>query len=161
MILYMIKQAKLYMFSLTFIPRPGSDEEGIPSSVNYFPNMSFPLPREILRCCCSKFFTPSMVFAHNLKARLLLSHQQVDAFDETAGFTSCYNLLVCSHSSRELLCHRASTLEFLHQLPVSYRASWYLLGLDFHQLAINGLLGTQIKKPPKQRLKVIIRNYDQ
>jgi hypothetical protein len=27
-------------------------------------------------------------------------------------------------------------------LPVSYQATWLLLGLDFHQLAINGLLGT-------------------
>lgn len=66
------------------------------------------------------------------------------SFDEAAGFTLCYNLLVCSHSLKELLCHRASTLGFLHQLPVSYRALWRLLGLDFHQLAINGLLGTQI-----------------
>jgi len=46
----------------------------------------------------------------------------------------------------ELLCHRAPTLEFLHQLPVSYWASWYLLRLDFHQLAINGLLGTRMIK---------------
>ncbi|MFD1289866.1 hypothetical protein ACFQ5B_08545, partial [Laceyella putida] len=41
-----------------------------------------------------------------------------------------------------LLCHRASTLGFLHQLPVSYEATWLLPRLDFHQLAINGLLGT-------------------
>jgi len=46
----------------------------------------------------------------------------------------------------ELLCHRASTLGFLHQLPVSYEATWLLPRLDFHQLTINGLLGTQHKK---------------
>ncbi|MFD1291653.1 hypothetical protein ACFQ5B_18350, partial [Laceyella putida] len=45
-----------------------------------------------------------------------------------------------------LLCHRASTLGFLHQLPVSYEATWLLPRLDFHQLAINGLLGTQNKE---------------
>jgi hypothetical protein len=43
-----------------------------------------------------------------------------------------------------VLYHRASTLEFLHQLSDSYRAPWRLLGLDFHQLAIYGLLGTHI-----------------
>jgi len=63
-----------YRFLLYFLL--GSDEEGIPSSVNYFPNMSLPLPREIPRCCYSKFFTPSMVFTHILKVRLLLSHQR-------------------------------------------------------------------------------------
>ena len=45
-----------------------------------------------------------------------------------------------------VLYHRASTLEFLHQLSDSYRAPWRLLGLDFHQLAIYGLLGTHTKK---------------
>ncbi|MGG2482295.1 hypothetical protein, partial [Brevibacillus borstelensis] len=49
------------------------------------------------------------------------------------------------------LCHRASTLGFLHQLPVSYEVTWLLPRLDFHQLAINGLLGTlQLKKEPEQ-----------
>ncbi|MFZ2505079.1 MAG: hypothetical protein WAX03_02495, partial [Trichococcus flocculiformis] len=43
-----------------------------------------------------------------------------------------------------VLYHRASTLEFLHQLSDSYRAPWRLLGLDFHQLAIYGLLGTHM-----------------
>lgn len=45
-----------------------------------------------------------------------------------------------------VLYHRASTLEFLHQLSDSYRAPWRLLGLDFHQLAIYGLLGTHMSK---------------
>ncbi|MFZ1691172.1 MAG: hypothetical protein WAT85_09065 [Trichococcus flocculiformis] len=49
-----------------------------------------------------------------------------------------------------VLYHRASTLEFLHQLSDSYRAPWRLLGLDFHQLAIYGLLGTHMpKKAPE------------
>ncbi|WP_216621102.1 hypothetical protein, partial [Brevibacillus borstelensis] len=39
-----------------------------------------------------------------------------------------------------------STLGFLHQLPVSYEVTWLLPRLDFHQLAINGLLGTLHKK---------------
>ena len=47
-----------------------------------------------------------------------------------------------------VLYHRASTLEFLHQLSDSYRAPWRLLGLDFHQLAIYGLLGTHMSKKP-------------
>ncbi|WP_144028917.1 hypothetical protein [Paenibacillus tyrfis] len=42
-------------------------------------------------------------------------------FDDAAEFTSCYGLLICSHSL-ELLCHGASTLGSLHQLPVSYEA---------------------------------------
>jgi transposase len=31
-------------------------------------------------------------------------------------------------------------------MPVSYRATWLLPGSDLHRLAINGLLGTQVKK---------------
>ena len=46
----------------------------------------------------------------------------------------------------ELLCHGASTLGFLHQLPVSYQATWLLPGSDLHRLAINGLLGTPHQK---------------
>jgi hypothetical protein len=65
--------------------------------------------------------------------------------NEAAGFTLCYGLLICSHPFG-LLCHGASTLGFLHQLSVSYEATWLLPRLDFHQLAINGLLGTQIMK---------------
>ncbi|MGE7274762.1 hypothetical protein ACQKK5_25485, partial [Brevibacillus panacihumi] len=34
----------------------------------------------------------------------------------------------------------------LHQLPVSYEATWLLPRLDFHQLAINGLLGALAAK---------------
>ena len=37
-------------------------------------------------------------------------------------------------------------LGFLHQLPVHYQATWFLLGSDSHRLAINGLLGTQSQK---------------
>ncbi|WP_216621014.1 hypothetical protein, partial [Brevibacillus borstelensis] len=44
---------------------------------------------------------------------------------------------------------RASTLGFLHQLPVSYEVTWLLPRLDFHQLAINGLLGTLHTKKPR------------
>ncbi|WP_221175441.1 hypothetical protein, partial [Brevibacillus panacihumi] len=52
----------------------------------------------------------------------------------------CYGPLICS-LPYGILCHRASTLGSLHQLPVSYEATWLLPRLDFHQLAINGLLG--------------------
>ncbi|WP_216621120.1 hypothetical protein, partial [Brevibacillus borstelensis] len=49
---------------------------------------------------------------------------------------------------------RASTLGFLHQLPVSYEVTWLLPRLDFHQLAINGLLGTlQIGRPAPPRIE--------
>ena len=41
-----------------------------------------------------------------------------------------------------LLCHRARALGFLHQLPVSYWATWFFPRSDLHRLAINGLLGT-------------------
>ena len=89
----------------------------------------------------SKFSTPSLAFAHMKQARLPFVHLSVVFLNEAAGFTLCYGLLICSHSF-ELLCHRASTLGFLHQLPVSYEVTWLLPRLDFHQLAINGLLGT-------------------
>lgn len=52
----------------------------------------------------------------------------------------------------ELLCHRASTLGSLHQLPVSYEATWLLPRSDFHRLAINGLLGARITKKPTNDL---------
>jgi hypothetical protein len=39
----------------------------------------------------------------------------------------------------ELLCHRASTLGSLHQLPVSYEATWLLPRLNFHQLVVPSL----------------------
>lgn len=39
----------------------------------------------------------------------------------------------------ELLCHRASTLGFLHQLPVSYEATWFLPRPDFHRLVVPSL----------------------
>ncbi|MGE7270159.1 hypothetical protein ACQKK5_01735, partial [Brevibacillus panacihumi] len=53
--------------------------------------------------------------------------------------------LICS-LPYGILCHRASTLGSLHQLPVSYEATWLLPRLDFHQLAINGLLGALAAK---------------
>ncbi|MFZ2574958.1 MAG: hypothetical protein WAX27_05690, partial [Trichococcus flocculiformis] len=65
-----------------------------------------------------------------------------------------------------VLYHRASTLEFLHQLSDSYRAPWRLLGLDFHQLAIYGLLGTHMlrkasgKNTPMPFLRCCIIIFD-
>ncbi|CAM5796193.1 hypothetical protein BBOR36S_04225 [Brevibacillus borstelensis] len=97
----------------------------------------------------SKFSTPSLAFAHMKQARLPFVHLSVVFLNEAAGFTLCYGLLICSHSF-ELLCHRASTLGFLHQLPVSYEVTWLLPRLDFHQLAINGLLGTLHKEKTRQ-----------
>lgn len=85
-----------------------------------------------------------MAFAHFHQARLLLVHLTMVFLNEAAGFTLCYGLLICLHPFG-LLCHRASTLGSLHQLPVSYEATWLLPRLDFHQLAINGSLGTQKK----------------
>ncbi|CAM5785409.1 hypothetical protein BBOR36S_01561 [Brevibacillus borstelensis] len=105
----------------------------------------------------SKFSTPSLAFAHMKQARLPFVHLSVVFLNEAAGFTLCYGLLICSHSF-ELLCHRASTLGFLHQLPVSYEVTWLLPRLDFHQLAINGLLGTlQIIKTVRRRSLLAIR----
>jgi Na+/serine symporter len=41
--------------------------------------------------------------------------------------------------SIELLCHKASTLGSLHQLPFSYEATWLLPRLIFHQLVVPSL----------------------
>ncbi|MDF2683238.1 MAG: hypothetical protein K0R47_4428 [Brevibacillus sp.] len=38
-----------------------------------------------------------------------------------------------------ILCHRASTLGSLHQLPVSYEATWLLPRLNLHQLVVPSL----------------------
>jgi hypothetical protein len=47
-----------------------------------------------------------------------------------------------------LLCHRASTLGSLHQLPVSYEATWLLPRLIFHQLVVPSLARrAKIKNP--------------
>jgi hypothetical protein len=73
----------------------------------------------------SKVITSSMVFTHMPGVRLLFVLHEAGALNEAAGFTLCYNLFVC--------WHRALTLRFLYKSPVSYRASWHLLGLDFHQ----------------------------
>lgn len=40
------------------------------------------------------------------------------SFDEAAGFTLCYNLLSCLPFLPKVRCYRASTLGFLHQLPI-------------------------------------------
>ena len=45
-----------------------------------------------------------------------------------------------------LLCHRASTLGSLHQLPVSYEATWLLPRLIFHQLVVPSLARRAIIK---------------
>lgn len=39
----------------------------------------------------------------------------------------------------KLLCHGTSTLEFLHQLPVSYEPTWLLPRPDFHRLVVSSL----------------------
>ncbi len=40
---------------------------------------------------------------------------------------------------QELLCHGASTLGSLHQLPVSYEATWLLPRPDSHRLVVPNL----------------------
>ena len=45
-----------------------------------------------------------------------------------------------------ILCHRASTLGSLHQLPVSYEATWLLPRLNFHQLVVPSLARRAILK---------------
>ncbi|MCM3625387.1 hypothetical protein M4D70_24730, partial [Brevibacillus borstelensis] len=57
------------------------------------------------------------------------------------------------------LCHRASTLGFLHQLPVSYEVTWLLPRLDFHQLAINGLLGTPHNKKQQAICSLLFEDF--
>jgi hypothetical protein len=53
-----------------------------------------------------------------------------------------------------ILCHRASTLGSLHQLPVSYEATWLLPRSDSHRLVVPSLArrATYEKgfRPPKQ-----------
>jgi hypothetical protein len=46
----------------------------------------------------------------------------------------------------ELLCHGASTLGSLHQLPVSYEATWLLPRLNLHQLVVLSLARRAIVK---------------
>jgi hypothetical protein len=118
--------------------------EGLPSSRHNFLGMPFPLHRRVLPRCASKAFTRSMAFAHLSGARLSLVLFR-SFFDGAAGFTSCYGLSICSHSE-ELLCHGASTLGFLHQLPVSYEATWLLPRPDFHWLVVPSFARRAIKK---------------
>ena len=47
--------------------------EGLPSSRRHLPNVPRPIRREVHRGCASRLFTPSMAFAPNGRARLLLS----------------------------------------------------------------------------------------
>jgi len=46
--------------------------EGLPSSRRHLPNVQHPIRREVLEGCASRLFTPSMAFAPNGRARLLL-----------------------------------------------------------------------------------------
>ncbi|MBP2249695.1 hypothetical protein J2Z28_006397 [Paenibacillus xylanexedens] len=122
--------------------------EGLPSSRPNFLHMPFPLHRRVLPRCTSKGFTRSMVFAHCLKARLSLVLKKKVIFNGAAGFTSCYGLWICSHFVLKLLCHGASTLGFLHQLPVSYEATWLLPRPDFHRLVMSSLARRANRKRP-------------
>lgn len=49
---------------------------------------------------------------------------------------------------RELLCHGASALGFLHQLPVSYEATWLLPRPDSHRLVVPSLARRAKNKKP-------------
>ncbi len=119
--------------------------EGLPSSRHNFLGMPFPIHRRVLPRCASKGFTRPMAFAQLSEARLSLVPLG-SFFDDAAGFTSCYGLSICSHSA-ELLCHGASTLGSLHQLPVSYEATWLLPRPDFHRLVVPSLASA--RKPEK------------
>ena len=83
-------------------------KEGLSSSEPYFQYMSLPLYRRILRWCNFKFFPSSMVFAIRGNAR----HPLFSPYD-TAGFTLCYDLYFCSHSSEHFVT-TLSTCNFLH-----------------------------------------------
>lgn len=52
-----------------------------------------------------------------------------------------------------LLCNRASTLESLHQLPVSYEATWLLPRPEFHRLAVPSLARRATNKKRLFRLQ--------
>ena len=54
---------------------------------------------------------------------------------------------------KELLCHRASALESLHQLPVSYEATWLLPRLDSHQLVVPSLARGAIRKTVRKEIE--------
>lgn len=71
----------------------------------------------------SKFCTPSVVFAHIIEARLLFGCQMAGSFDETAGFTLCYNLSGRSHSAE------GATLSQGFNLRISPPAACQLLSV--------------------------------
>lgn len=118
-----------------------------PVPLNTFWSCRSPYPERIFGAAF-RVFRAFRGLHHFAKARLPLVHVQAGSFDEAARFTLCNDLFICLHSSRGLLCHRAPALGFLHHLPVSCRASWNLLGLNFHQLAMNCFLNKpEIRKP--------------
>ncbi len=111
--------------------------EGLPSSRHNFLACRSPYTGEFFRAAlprASRVPWPSPSYPR-LGSLLSLSGL---FFDDAAGFTSCYGLSICSHSA-ELLCHGASTLGSLHQLPVSYEATWLLPRPDFHRLVVPSL----------------------
>jgi hypothetical protein len=61
---------------------------------------------------------------------------------------------------KELLCHRASTLRSLHQLPVSYEATWLLPRLNFHQLVVPSLARRAKVKKNRPRGRSSLRLAD-
>jgi len=54
---------------------------------------------------------------------------------------------------QELLCHGASSLGSLHQMPASFETTWFLPRPDLHRLVVPNLArrASKIKSPPYWR----------
>jgi len=97
-----------------------------------YSNIPLPLRRRVLRCCFSRFFAPSMVFARLSQARLPLGPFRA-LRNDAAEFALCCGLPDCNDI--------ASTLGLLLTPDGCYRATCLLLCPDFHRIVNLNLSG--------------------
>ena len=107
--------------------------EGLPSSRRHLPNVQRPIRREVLEGSTSKLFTPSMAFAPNGRARLLLSPPEGGLLTTRQASLDAADRLVAPPEG--LLTLGFDPTRFQTEPPACYRASWQLPGPDSHRQA--------------------------
>ena len=111
--------------------------EGLPSSRRHLPNVQRPIRREVPRSCASRLFTPSMAFALNGRARLLLFPPEGGPQTTRQASLDAADRLVAPPEG--LLTLGFDPTSFQTEPPACYRASWQLPGRDSHPLATTSL----------------------
>jgi hypothetical protein len=121
----------------TTFPQGRRAGEGLPSSRRHLPNVQHPIRREVHQGCASRLFTPSVAFAPNGRARLLLSPPEGGLLTTRQVSLDAADRLVAPPEG--LLTLGFDPTRFQTEPPACYRASWQLPGRDSHPLATTSL----------------------